>query len=48
MNDSHILSLLEQLVALYETNGIIKCQATFSPEFISLIGDIKDALSNIE
>lgn len=48
MNDSQLIYLLEQLVALYDSDRIVAGNDAFTPEFTSLIGAARDALSNIE
>lgn len=47
MNNFYLLSLLERIVNAYD-NDCISSTGTYSSEFRSLIGDIKDALSNVE
>jgi len=48
MNVSLLISLLERIVELYDTRKITSSNSTYSPELTSLMGDIKDALSNVE
>ena len=48
MNDFLLLTLLERLVSLYDSHQLTVSSETYTPKFISLVGDIKDALSNIE
>ena len=47
MNNSYLLSLLERIVNAYDKD-CISSTGTYTSEFRSLIGDIKDALSSVE
>ena len=47
MDYLYLLSLLERIVDAYD-NDCISATGTYSSEFRSLIGDIKDILSNVE
>ena len=47
MDYIYLLSLLERVVNAYDNNCISPTE-TYSPKFRSLIGDIKDILSNVE
>lgn len=47
MDYLYLLSLLERIVDAYDNNRISPT-GTYSSEFRSLIGDIKDVLSNVE
>ena len=47
MDYSCLLSLLERIVYAYD-NNCISHTGTYSPEFRSLMGDIKDVLSKAE
>ena len=47
MDYPYLLSLLERMVDAYD-NDCISATGTYSSEFRSLIGDIKDVLSNVE
>ena len=46
MSVSNLLYLLEQISKLYDRQEIARDSDTFTPEFLSLIGEIKDVLSN--
>ncbi len=47
MNDFYLLSLLERIANAYDNDCILSA-GTYSSEFRSLIGDIKDILSEVE
>jgi len=48
MNDFNLITQLERLIALYNEGKITTQSGAYSPDFTSLIGDIKDTLSNVE
>ena len=47
MDYLYLLSLLERISNAYDDNCILST-GSYSSEFRSLIGDIKDVLSNVE
>jgi len=48
MNEYNLVTLLERLIELYDAAQITSGAASYTPEMTSLLGDIKDTLSNIE
>jgi len=48
MNDYNLLILSEKLLALYDESKITDRESSYTEEFISLIGQVQDAVSNID
>lgn len=48
MNEYNLLILSERLLSLYAEGKIVADGVQYTDEFKSLIGDLKDAVSNIE
>ena len=48
MNEYNLLILSERLLSLYANGKIVADGIQYTDEFKSLIGDLKDAVSNIE
>lgn len=48
MNDFLFLTLVEKLLALYDNDKITLNDKDYTAEFKSLIGEMQDAVSNVE
>ncbi len=48
MNEYNLLILSERLLSLYAEGRVVIDDPQYTDEFKSLIGDLQDAISNIE